>query len=60
MSETAAIHPVAPRIVNGLNKPHVGPNIHAYQKAHAETVGPQSDQWWAKVRESMSLSQRNL
>lgn len=44
-----AIHPVAPRLKNGLKIPHIGPHIHAYRKAHEETVGHESDKWWAKV-----------
>jgi hypothetical protein len=42
-------HPVAPRMTNGPKKPHIGPHIQAYHEAHAQTVGPQSDAWWAKV-----------
>ncbi len=45
-----AIHPVAPRLKNGSKIPHIGPHIHAYRKAHEETVGHESDKWWAKVR----------
>jgi len=47
--ESVPIHPVAPRMVNGAKQPHVGPNIHVYRAAHAETVGHESDKWWAKV-----------
>lgn len=43
------VHPVAPRLQNGHKKPHVGPNIHAYKAAHAETLGHESDHWWSKV-----------
>ncbi|KAK0499260.1 hypothetical protein EDD18DRAFT_1156139 [Armillaria luteobubalina] len=49
MSESIPIHPVAPRLANGLNIPHVGPHIEAYRAAHKETVGHESDQWWAKM-----------
>jgi len=44
------IHPVAPRMKNGAKTPHVGPDIEAYQKAHAATIGEESDEWWANVR----------
>ncbi|PSR73241.1 hypothetical protein PHLCEN_2v10901 [Hermanssonia centrifuga] len=44
-----AIHPVAPRLKNGSKIPHIGPHIHAYRKAHEETVGHESDKWWAKM-----------
>jgi acetyl-CoA synthetase len=42
------IHPVAPRLKGEHKKPHVGPDIHAYRDAHKETVGHESDNWWAK------------
>jgi hypothetical protein len=48
--EPAPIHPVAPRLKNGSKIPHIGPHINAYRLAHAETVGHESDKWWAKVR----------
>lgn len=41
--------PIAPRLVDGAKKPHVGPHYDAYKEAHAETVGHESDQWWADV-----------
>lgn len=50
--ESVPIHPVAPRMQEGhvaYKKPHVGPHIDAYKMAHAETVGHESDKWWAKV-----------
>lgn len=47
--EHPPIHPVAPRLKDGPKIPHVGPHIHAYKKAHEETVGHESDKWWAKV-----------
>lgn len=47
--ESAPIHPVAPRLKNGPKKPHVGPTINEYKAAHAQTIGPNSDEWWAKV-----------
>lgn len=52
MSDSPApvpIHPVAHRVAKHHKKPHVGPHIHAYREAHAETVGHESDKWWAKV-----------
>ncbi|KAG5635844.1 acetyl-CoA synthetase [Sphagnurus paluster] len=42
-------HPIAPRLANGPKKPHIGPHIDHYHEAHAETVGHESDAWWAKV-----------
>lgn len=47
--EVIPIHPVASRILKGRKKPHVGPHYHAYKQAHEETVGHESDAWWAKV-----------
>ncbi|KAF7762362.1 hypothetical protein Agabi119p4_8955 [Agaricus bisporus var. burnettii] len=44
-----ATHPVAPRVAQGTKTPHVGPDIHAYRAAHAQTVGDGSDEWWAKI-----------
>lgn len=52
MAETAEvppIHPVAPRLKSGHKKPHVGPHIDDYRAAHKETVGHESDGWWARV-----------
>ena len=43
------LHPIAPRVKDGPKTPHIGPHIHAYRKAHSETVGHESDKWWAKV-----------
>ncbi|KAF8636303.1 hypothetical protein AX17_003644 [Amanita inopinata Kibby_2008] len=43
------IHPVAPRVKEGLNIPHIGPDIHTYRVAHAESLGHESDIWWAKM-----------
>ncbi|KAH8102116.1 acetate--CoA ligase [Cristinia sonorae] len=42
-------HPIAPRLKSGPKTPHVGPHIHAYREAHKETVGHESDKWWAKM-----------
>jgi acetyl-CoA synthetase len=41
---------VAPRLVNGAKKPHIGPDHAAYHAAHGETIGEGSDEWWGKVR----------
>ena len=49
-TEKVPIHPVAPRLKSGPKKPHVGPDIHGYRSAHKETVGHESDKWWAKVK----------
>jgi acetyl-CoA synthetase len=54
--DTANIHPVAPRMLNGHKKPHIGPNVHAYKAAHAETIGQDSDKWWAAVCNHRLLS----
>lgn len=54
------IHPVASRVKDGANTPHVGPHIHAYRAAHAETVGHESDKWWAKVRDSLPHTRPSL
>ena len=48
-TDKAPIHPVAPQLKSGPKQPHIGPDIHAYQSAHKETVGHESDKWWAKV-----------
>ena len=53
-AEQVPIHPVAPRLKNGPKVPHIGPHIHAYKKAHEETVGHESDKWWAKVRRTVA------
>ena len=42
-------HPIAPKVAAGPKKPHIGPAFEDYAKAHAQTIGPQSDEWWAKV-----------
>jgi hypothetical protein len=47
--EKIPIHPIAPRLKNGPKKPHIGPHIHAYRAAHKESLGGESDEWWAKV-----------
>ena len=43
-------HPVPARLKDGPEVPYIGPNLEAYKKAHAETVGANADKWWAKVR----------
>lgn len=48
-SEKVPIHPIAPRLKNGLKKPHIGSDIQAYREAHKESVGHESDKWWAEV-----------
>jgi hypothetical protein len=48
MSESVPIYPVAPRL-KGNPIPHVGPTINEYKALHAQTIGPGSDEWWAKV-----------
>jgi len=49
MSEPVPLHPVAPRLKDGPEKPYVGPTINEYKASHAQTVGPNSDEWWEKV-----------
>jgi acetyl-CoA synthetase len=49
MVEPVPLHPIAPRLANDPIKPYIAPNIEAYKKAHAETIGPNADEWWAKV-----------
>ncbi|KAI0071884.1 acetate--CoA ligase [Panus rudis PR-1116 ss-1] len=47
--EAVPTHPIAHRVKNGPKTPHIGPHIHAYRSLHAETIGHESDKWWAKV-----------
>ena len=47
--DAVPLHPVPPRMTDGAEVPFIGPNIEAYQKAHAESVGENADKWWAKV-----------
>ncbi|KZT08091.1 acetyl-coenzyme a synthetase [Laetiporus sulphureus 93-53] len=57
MSESVSVptHPIAPRLKNGPKEPHVGPHIHAYRSIHQQTLGHESDKWWAKMaRETIS------
>jgi acetyl-CoA synthetase len=49
MSEPVPIHPVAPRLKNGPKKPHVGPTIDDYKALHAQSIGPNSDEYWSKA-----------
>ncbi|EJD42104.1 acetate--CoA ligase [Auricularia subglabra TFB-10046 SS5] len=53
--EQIPVHPVAPRMkgTDGRPKPHIGPGIEDYKKAHSVTVGPGSDAWWAQTAQSM-------
>ena len=46
--EKVPLHPIAPRLNSGLKEPHIGP--HAYKELHRESLGHESDKWWAKVR----------
>ena len=48
--DSVAKLPVPPRLSEGSEVPYIGPNFEAYKKAHAESVGPAADKWWAKVR----------
>ena len=48
--------PVAPRLARSSGPtPYVGPGISDYRAAHRQTVGEDSDEWWAKVRVSCSF-----
>jgi len=50
------IFPVAPRLTHpDRPTPYVGPAIPDYRAAHRQTVGSDSDEWWAKVRISRSI-----
>ncbi|KAF9045038.1 hypothetical protein BJ165DRAFT_1474885 [Panaeolus papilionaceus] len=51
--QTIPIHPVAPRLKSGHKVPHVGPTIEHYRAAHKETVGHESDNWWARQAHAM-------
>jgi len=53
--QTIPIHPIAPRLKSGPKTPHIGPHIDDYRRAHKETVGHESDSWWAKVRSTRRL-----
>ena len=49
--QTVSLHPIAPRVkgTDGRPKPHIGPSRADYEQHHAKTIGPHSDEWWAKV-----------
>ena len=55
----AKFHPIAPRLKDGPKIPHIGPHFKAYELAHAETVGHESDKWWAKVRTAFFFCARS-
>lgn len=40
-------YPVGARVLNGPKKPHIA-HIDEYRQTHSETVGHESDKWWAK------------
>ncbi|KAH9903296.1 acetate--CoA ligase [Cubamyces lactineus] len=42
-------HPIPPRLKDGPKTPHIGPHFHAYKSIHSQTVGHESDAWWAKI-----------
>ena len=58
--DSVAKHPVPPRLKDGPEVPYIGPHLEAYQKAHAETVGPAADKWWAKVSSIPYCSLRSV
>ena len=60
MADPSPIYPVAPRLKNGPKKPHVGPTIAEYKALHAQTIGPGSDEWWAKVGPLTGLNTRTM
>lgn len=47
--DSVPTHPVPPRLLDGPEVPYIGPNIEAYRKAYAETVGEDSDKWWGRM-----------
>ncbi|KAH9947778.1 acetate--CoA ligase [Amylocystis lapponica] len=47
--QSVPTHPIAPRLKNGKKTPHVGPHIHAYKAHYSQTLGHESNQWWAKM-----------
>ena len=53
-------HPVPPRLLDGPEVSYIGPNIEAYRKAYAETVGENADKWWAKVSLRQCFRRRQL
>lgn len=58
MAETILKHPVAPRLAKGPKTPHIGPHFDAYKHIHSQTVGHESDKWWAKVAREMLVWDR--
>jgi hypothetical protein len=55
MAEKIPVHPVAPRLKSGLRKPHIEPDIHAYRDAYKQSLGHESNKWWAKVVYASSI-----
>lgn len=49
MSEPVPTHPIAPRLKDGPNKPHVGPTIGDYKTLHTQSIGTGSDEYWTKA-----------
>ncbi|KAI0719794.1 acetyl-coenzyme a synthetase [Cerioporus squamosus] len=41
-------HPIAPRVKHGHKKPHID-HHDVYRQFHGESIGHESDKWWAKV-----------
>ncbi|KAF8336875.1 acetate--CoA ligase [Cantharellus anzutake] len=62
MAEVKAF-PVAPR-TNGSDptrpKVHVGPDIAAYKTFHGQTIGEQSDEWWANAARELLYWHRDF
>jgi acetyl-CoA synthetase len=60
-NENVPALPIAARMRDSTRpKPHVGPAMKDYQKAHALTVGKDSDDFWRKVcSPSMYATQAN-
>jgi len=59
-ADKVPIHPVAPRLKSGPKTPHIAPHIEAYRAAHKETVGHESDAWWAKQAHALLHWDRNF
>ena len=58
--DSVPMHPVPPRMLDGPEVPYIGPNIEAYRKAHADTVGENADKWWAKVNKILMFQHQWL
>ena len=56
--DAVAKHPIPSRIADGPEVPYIGPHFEAYKKAHAETIGENSDKWWAKVSRCLQCGTR--